>query len=324
MIVGFVLADRFNTSWPTIAAYGTVSKPTNKADQLYAPDRPPEKPQSQKSRIVISKVGGPTMSIPEEVCMRIASLAMLVALASTALFAESPFDGTWALNQEKSKMVGQTLTIEDAGKGETKFVNPNFSTTVKSDGTKTKTSAGGLMAFEKRDDQNYHQTTWIKDKELSQVEWKLSDGSKTLTTEEHGTRPNGERFNNTTTYTRISGTKGLSGTWKATALKMSSPPTYRMKITGDQFEWNIPEIKGTLKGKTDGKDTHPTGPTVPESLTLAVSKQGPRTLTVTQRLQGKTVFTGTYSVSEDGKRMTVDGTNAKGEPVKQIWDKQGS
>jgi hypothetical protein len=256
--------------------------------------------------------------------MKIARLMMLIALASSALSAQSPFDGTWALNQAKSKMVGHTMTIEDAGNGVIRFVNPNFSAAVKTDGTKTQTSAGGLMAFKKRDDDNYHQTTWINDRELSQAEWKLSDGSKTLTTEEHGTRPTGEQFNNTTTYTRISGTKGLPGTWKATTLKMSSPPTYRMKLTGDQFEWNIPQIKGTLKGHTDGKEAHPIGPTVPESLTLAVTKQGPRTLTVTQKLHGKTVFTGTYTVSEDGKMMTVDGKNAKGEPIKQIWEKQSS
>jgi hypothetical protein len=256
--------------------------------------------------------------------MRIAKLVMLVTLASSALFAQSPFDGTWALNQEKSKMLGQTMTIEDAGNGAIKFVNPNFSTTVKTDGTKAQTPAGGLMAFEKRDDGNYHQTTWIKDQELSQAEWKLSDGGKALTIEEHGTRPNGEQFNNTTTYTRMSGTNGLPGSWKTTALKMSAPTTFMMKITGDDFEWQIPQIKGTLKGKTDGKDTHPTGPTVPESLTLAVTKEGPRTLAVTQKLQGKTVFTATYNVSGDGKTMTVNGKNAKGEPIRQVWQKQGS
>jgi hypothetical protein len=249
---------------------------------------------------------------------------MLVVLASSALFAQSPFDGTWALNQEKSKLVGQTMTIEDAANGAIKFVNPNFSMTVKTDGTKTQTPAGGLMAIEKKDDDTFHQTTWINDKELSQSEWKLSNAGKTLTTEEHGTRPNGEQFNNTTTYTRISGTNGLPGTWKTTEIKMSSPTTFTMKITGDQLEWSIPQIKGTLQGKTDGKETHPTGPTVPESLTIAVTREGPRTLAVTQRLQGKTISTATYTVSEDGKTMTVDGKNAKGEPIKQVLEKQGS
>ena len=38
----------------------------------------------------------------------------------------------------------------------------------------------------------------------------------------------------------------------------------------------------------------------------------------------KTVFTATYNVSTDGKTMTVNGKNAKGETIKQIWQKQGS
>ncbi len=255
--------------------------------------------------------------------MKTMRLAALLVLASSALFAQSPFDGTWALNQQKSKLVGETMTIEDAGEGAIKFVGPNFSTTVKTDGTKAETPAGGTMAMVKKDDNTYHRTDWFKDKELGQADWKLSDGGKTLTIDEHGTMPNGQQYNNTSTHTRVSGTTGLVGTWKTTSVKMSNPVTFKMKLTGDDLVWDIPEIQGSLKAKTDGKDAHPAGPTVPESLTLAVTKQGPRTLSMTEKLQGKTIFTGTYTISADGKTMTMEGKNAKGEPVKEIWQKQG-
>ncbi len=256
--------------------------------------------------------------------MKTVTLAALLVLASSALFAQSPFDGTWALNQEKSKLVGETMTIEDAGGGALKFVNPNFSTTVKTDGTKAQTPEGGTTAIVKKDDNTYHRTDWFKDKELGQSDWKLSNGGKTLTIDEKGTMPNGQPYNNTTTCTRVSGTNGLVGQWKTTSVKMSNPVTFKMKLTGDDLVWDIPEIQGSLNAKTDGKDAHPTGPTVPESLTLAVTKQGPRTLSMTEKLQGKTIFTGTYTVSADGKTMTMEGKNAKGEPVKELWQKQGS
>jgi hypothetical protein len=256
--------------------------------------------------------------------MKTVSLAALLVLASSALFAQSPFDGTWALNQQKSKLVGETMTIEDAGDGAIKFVNPNFSTTVKTDGTKAQTPEGGTMAIVKKDDNTYHRTDWFKDKELSQADWKLSNGGKTLTVDEQGTMPNGQQYNNTNSFTRVSGTAGLVGKWKTTSVKMSNPVTFKMKLTGDDLVWDIPEFQGSLKAKTDGQDAHPTGPTVPESFTLAVTKQGPRTLSMTEKLQGKTIFTGTYTVSADGKTMTMDGKNAKGEPVKEIWQKQGS
>jgi hypothetical protein len=56
----------------------------------------------------------------------IAVLVSVAALASSPVLAQSPFDGTWVLNQEKSDFTGTTMTIEDAGTGAIKFVNPNF------------------------------------------------------------------------------------------------------------------------------------------------------------------------------------------------------
>ncbi len=256
--------------------------------------------------------------------MKIMRLAVLLVLASSALFAQSPFDGTWALNQQKSKLIGDTTTIEDAGDGAVKFVSPNFSTTVKTDGTKAQTPGGGTVAIVKKDDNTYHRTDWFKDKELGQSDWKLSNGGKTLTIDEKGTMPNGQAYNNTSVLTRVSGTAGLVGKWKTTSVKMSNPVTFKMALTGDELVWDIPEIQGKVKAKTDGTDTHPTGPTVPESLPIAVTKPGARTLSMTEKLQGKTVFTGTYTVSADGKTMTMEGKNENGEPVKEIWQKQGS
>ena len=53
--------------------------------------------------------------------MKLTRVAALIALASTSLFAQSAFDGTWALNQQKSKLTGETMKIEDTGNGEIKI-----------------------------------------------------------------------------------------------------------------------------------------------------------------------------------------------------------
>jgi hypothetical protein len=257
--------------------------------------------------------------------MTITALASVAALASCPVFAQSPFDGTWAINQQKSNLTGQTMTIEDAGAGAIKFVNPNFTYTVKTDGTKAESPSGATVAIQKQSDTSYHQTMWRHGKELSQSDWKLSDGDKTLTIHEFGTRPNGDAFDDTSTYTRVSGDKSLVGEWKTTSVKLGNPVTFTIKMgPGNQMTWDIPSIKGTWKGTTDGTESRPTGPTVPESLTLAVTGQGPHAFSMTEKLKGKTVFTGTYTVSDDGKTMTVDGKNAKGESIKEVWERQGS
>ena len=255
--------------------------------------------------------------------MKTACMAALLALASASMFAQSPFDGKWQLNQQKSDMTGETMKIEDAGSGAIKFVNPNFTTTVKTDGTKAQTPSGGMIAVQKKSDDSYHETVWMKGNEISQSDWTLTNGGKNLTIHEYGTNPNGEKFDNTTDYTRQSGNNGLVGEWKTSSVKIGNPEWFTMKVSGNELIWDIPAIKGTLKAPLNGKEVRPTGPTVPESLTLAITKKDPHTLDVTEKLKDKTVFTGTYTVSPDGKTMTVEGKNAKGEATKEVWEKQG-
>lgn len=255
--------------------------------------------------------------------MRLINLAALLVLAPSALVAQSPFDGTWVQNQQKSSMAGQTMKIEDAGNGAVKFVNPNFTTVVKTDGTKAQTPAGGSMAMQKKSNVSYHETDWLKGNETGQADWDISNNGKTLTIHGYGTNPNGEKFSNTTTYARVSGGTGLAGEWRITSEKSANSPTITMKLTDNVMTWDIPAIKGVLKAPLNGTATHPTGPTVPESLTLSMTRRGPRALHVIQKLQGKITFTGTYTVSADGKTMTVVGRNAKGEMAKSVWEKQG-
>ena len=136
-------------------------------------------------------------------------------------------------------------------------------------------------------------------------------------------RPNGEKFDDTTTYARDATSNGLGGTWKTTAVKQTAPSTMTMKMSGDDLEWDISAEKAKWEGKTDGKEAAPKGPTVPPELTLAVTKQGTNSFIMTEKLKDKVVYTGTYTVSKDGKTMTVKGKNDKGESTTETWDKQG-
>jgi hypothetical protein len=253
--------------------------------------------------------------------MRMATIATLVVLVSPALFAQSPFDGTWVLSQRRSNFTGTTMKIEDAGNGAIKFVNPNFTYTVKTDGTRTRTPGGGIMALQRTGNDGYHETDWMKGKETGQANWTLSNSGNTVTVHNYGTNPDGSRFNGTTAYARIGAGSGLAGEWKTASVKMT-PQSFTMRLAGHELTWHIPQINATLKAPTNGTETHPTGPTLPESLTLSVTRQGARSLKVVQELRGKIVFTGTYIVAPDGKTLTVEGKNAKGEAMKSVWEKQ--
>jgi hypothetical protein len=73
--------------------------------------------------------------------------------------------------------------------------------------------------------------------------------------------------------------------------------------------------------KFDGKEVAPTGPTVPDGLTLAATKIGPRSFELTEKMKGKVVFKGRYTVSADGSTMTEVGSAPGATPVKVVYQK---
>jgi len=241
-------------------------------------------------------------------------------MAGPPALVQSPFDGTWQMNQEKSDLTSSMmpLKIEDAGGGAIRIDKD----TLKTDGSKTATADGGQSAIEKRSARNYHETDWFKGVEAGQSDFVISHDGKTLTIHSHGTNPNGAQFDTTTTYTRIARGDGLVGVWKPTSIKDTQPRIWIVKVTDSEVLWNEPGVKITVRASTDGKPVSPKGPMVPESMTMAFTKEGPRTLHMVEQTKGKTVFTVTYAVSEDGKTLTVDGKTDKGESVKEVWEKQ--
>jgi hypothetical protein len=256
--------------------------------------------------------------------LRTSRLVLLIALAAPALLAQSAFDGTWALNQSKSQLTGDTMTFAPAGAGAMKFTNSEMTYTFKTDGSETTTPMGSAVTWKQQDPHTYEHTMSRNGKQLSDAKWTISSDNKTLNIDAHGTKPNGETWQNKETYTRVSGGEGLAGTWKSTSMKMSSPNTMTILTQPDgAMKWEISSEKATWQGKPDGNDYPATGPTLPDGLTLAVTKASPHSMKMTEKMKGKPLFMGTYTVAADGKTMNMHGTNAQGkEPITEVWEKQ--
>ena len=154
--------------------------------------------------------------------------------------------------------------------------------------------------------------------------WTLSPDGKTLKVESKGTNPDGSSFDDSSMYMRVSGTKGIAGSWKSTKTDINEEQTYEISDKGpDELIWNVPQIKGVLDIKLDGKDYAPVGPTAPKGLTIALTKAGPRTLKMVEKINGIEAYHSTMTVSPDGKKMTEVGTPAKtNEPFTSVWIKQ--
>jgi hypothetical protein len=89
------------------------------------------------------------------------------------------------------------------------------------------------------------------------------------------------------------------------------------------LSWDIPAIKGVLDAKLDGKDYSPDGPTVPKGLTIALTRVSPRSMKLTEKMNGELLYHSTLTVSTDGKKITEVGMPAKSNvSFTEVWVKQ--
>ncbi len=255
----------------------------------------------------------------------ITTFCLFVLLGAGSLAAaENPFAGTWKLNQAKSHLTGDTMKFADAGSGAIRLSAGGVSYTFKTDGKAFTTPYGNTAAWKQLDGSTW-ETTYKKGERVLSVDTsKLSADGKTMNIESKGTKPNGEKFVATSVYSRIEGQSGLLGTWKSKEVKMNSPAILEMKPSGaDGMAINFPDFQATCDAKFDGKDYPATGPTVADSLTVALTRTGPHSFTMLVKMKGKPLATDKLSVSADGKTLTdVSTPVAVHEPVTLVYEKQ--
>ena len=255
--------------------------------------------------------------------LRLCLIAALSCVTAAAM-AQNPFAGTWKVDYSQSHVTGQTIGFSQEAGGMVRFTTPTESYSFKPDGSDTKNSFGDAVQWKQMDDHNLKEVT-KEGKEGSTVvtdTWTLGSDGKTLQDAVSGTRPSGQAIDVTETYTRVGTGQGLFGKWKSTKYENNSPTTAKIDANGDNgIIWNIPEIKASVTLNFDGKEVAPTGPTVPQGLTLSATKVGPNSFELTEKENGKVIFRGRYTVSADGKTMTEVGSTPGAAPVKVVYQK---
>ena len=257
---------------------------------------------------------------------RIQIMGLCLGFAGSAAFAQSPFEGDWKMNNEKSKMTGEVLEFAPVTDGAIKITFEDRSYDFKTDGKEYPGATGARNVWKKVDDHNYVSTTSRNGILLTTTTWKIWDDEKKLVAEDKGTMPSGKDFDDLSTYTRVAGSKGLMGSWKDMDVKLKEDSVMTLKAgSGDSIHWIMPDIKATVDLSMDGKECTPTGPTVPAGLTLAASKTGPRSFVMTEKMNGKLLEKMSYKVSEDGKVLTEVVSPPDGKaPATIIYEKQST
>jgi hypothetical protein len=250
-----------------------------------------------------------------------------VAVSATAAVAQNPFLGEWKRNNDKSHLTGDIVQFSPAPDGAIKYTAETRSYTFKTDGKEYTNGTGAQVVWKKIDDDTYERTSSRNGIPIGTATFKIASDGKTMVEEIKGTDPGGQTFDDTTTYTRVSGSKGLMGSWKDTNVNLKEDFTMNWKplSSPDSMHWELPTLNAYVDITYDGKDYTPVGPTVPKGLTISLTKTGPHTLLVVQKLNGKLLSRSTFRLSADGKTLTEVQTPPDGKaPATIIYTKQGS
>jgi hypothetical protein len=249
-------------------------------------------------------------------------IAALLGSASFAFAAETPFAGTWKLNLDKSTLTGDTVKFSSVA-GTMRMTGGGESYEFKPDGTESKTRFG-TAAWKKIDDNTWEETDMVKGRLDSKTTWTLSDDGKTLTARVTGDKPGGGSFDDTSTYVRTAGTNGLTGTWKDKEFKGSSPSLLTLTDSDNGLTFDEPDFKLKAVGKFDGKPGTVEGPYIPPGASFVLTKAGPRSFKMTRTQNGKPLDMATWTVSADGKSMTVVSRTAgtTDPPITEVYEKQ--
>ena len=252
---------------------------------------------------------------------RLRAVAAFVVLVGVSLVAADPsYVGKWKLNTAKSQLTGDTVTISKAADGMMTFDGQGFKYSFKTDGKEYPTPDGATAAWTQASPDTYDVT--IKGGGKLIATYQAVVKGEALNLAGKLSKADGTTSDFSAAYKRKSGGPGLAGTWISTEVKASvstlevsaaRPTAYRSRR-----QWC------DVRGQFNGKETPALGRLKGSKITTIFKKTTANSFEVTNRVDGKAMSTEIYSVSADGKTLSIDGTptNAPTEKYKVVFDRQ--
>jgi hypothetical protein len=237
-------------------------------------------------------------------------VVLSIATASSCFAADSPWDGTWKLNEAKSKLTGDTFTLSMKGEGMYHYSNGStMEYDFACDGKSYPTLADRSVTCTGKPETGMDYTYMAGETVLSKSKHTVSADGKTMTIEGTSMRPDGTTSTYTETYKRVSESKGMEGKWKNMKEKESGSDTVVIKVSGDMIHMEYPAYKETIDAKLDGSDAPVLGPTIPEGAFESLKAEGPTKVHLIIKYKTKVLDEGVQTLSADGKTMTREEWN---------------
>ena len=229
------------------------------------------------------------------------SLCALLCCAAGALPCvgqSNPWNGTWKMDASSIKYAGPTFSIATDAEGYTMTRGGKTDTKRICDGKPHQGSDGATTTCT-RNGSGYQVDTTKTGEPTVKATISLSSDGNMMTRKAMISPPGGAPFSITTTSKRVSGGPGVSGTWKEVHFAESSETgLLTIAVAGDSVAFKETDAAKPTTCKLDGTEVKLGG-----TATMAIKMEGPHTLKVTYRAEGKIRRENTFELSPDGKTM---------------------
>lgn len=229
---------------------------------------------------------------------------LAISLASASALAQSPWNGTWKLDQSKSHMTGTTYTLSKSGnmyhyKGAA--VDYDFAC----DGKDYPIFQGSGRTVSCHDTPTSLDTTVKQNgKIVATIQRRLEPGGNRYSMIRTRSLPGGGTAIDKSMVTRVGQGSGIIGTWKMTSTTSNTPDVMILKVNGNTMSVEEPNSHQTWEGKLDGTPAPDRGPNVPNGIMITRKSEGPRKIVSDVSIGGKLVNHFEDTLSADGKSIT--------------------
>jgi hypothetical protein len=235
-------------------------------------------------------------------CVTLLSLAVVTPCFATS----SPWDGTWKLNEAKSKLTGETFTLTALPNGgfHLSEMNGSFQLDYPCNGKEYTVYEHRTGTCLKVDDHHYKMAGKLDGKPSWEGTSVVSPDNKFLTNTANERRPDGTTSTMVNKFERIGAGTGRAGTWKNVKSSDDAPDVMKLTLNGDTLRTETPAYKSVSIAKLDGSVAKLEGPDLPKALAIRMKSDGPLKIHVTSTFNGKPSSDGYETVSADGKTLT--------------------
>lgn len=251
-------------------------------------------------------------------------LAVAACLTAGALWAaDSPFVGEWKLSPQKSKMT-DVMKVTNVGGNRYSFdFGGGDPETIAVDGTDQPGSNGTTWSTTPVSKDEWVGVRKKNGKMLIKGIWTLSKDGNQLHDDFTYFPDNGKTVHMVYVYDRRGPGSGFAGKWVSTSEQLDTVVTWKVKTwESDGLEIVTSGGAGTRRLKFDGTDNANVG-AAEEGQSTSAKRMSEREIEVTDKFQGKAIYTEDMEVSEDGKTLTVTiHIPKRDEPNLQVFERQ--